>query len=134
MSSLDPVVNVPAHLKVHFRRTIMIGVAVGVIGLVALVATGHAWLGLFGCLGILLGALNALLVQRSVVAYGNSESNSKKALTGSIAGRLALITAVAIVIGIVFRPNGVGVFGGLMIFQVINLGGTALPMMRGMRQ
>ena len=49
--------------------------------------TSATLLGLFGCLGILLGAVNALLVQRSVVRYGNAESssNTKKLLTGSIA-------------------------------------------------
>lgn len=138
MSSLQPVVNIPAHLKANFRRTIILGVVVGAVGLVALVLTGHPLLGLFGCLGILLGAGNALLVQRQAITYGNSGTNgdvtAKKMLTMSIAGRLVITTVIAVVIGIVFAPNGVGVFGGLMIFQILMLGSTALPMMRGMRQ
>ncbi|HEX4723195.1 MAG TPA: ATP synthase subunit I [Pseudonocardiaceae bacterium] len=139
MSSLQPVVHIPAHLKASFRRTIVIAIAVGVVGLIALVLTGHALLGLFGCLGILLGSLNALLVQRSAVNYGNSDSDGsegsrKKLLTMSIAGRLLITTLIAVLIGIFFAPNGVAVFGGLMIFQMLLLGGTAVPMMRGMRQ
>ena len=138
MSSLQPVVNIPAHLKANFRRTIILGVVIGVVGLVALVLTGHPLLGLFGCLGILLGAVNAALVQRQAVTYGNSGTNgdisAKKMLTMSIAGRLIITTVVAVVIGIVFAPNGVAVFGGLLIFQVVMMGSTALPMMRGMRQ
>ena len=139
MSSLQPVVRIPAHLKANFRRTIVIAVAVGVVGLVALVLTGHALLGLFGCLGILMGSVNALLVQRSAVSYGSSESDGsegsrKKLLTMSIAGRLLITTLVAVLIGIFFAPNGVAVFGGLMIFQMLLLGGTALPMMREMRR
>lgn len=138
MSSLQPVVSIPAHLKASFRRTLILGVVVGVIGLVALVLTGHALLGLFGCLGILLGSVNAVLIQRQAVVYGSSgtsgDYSAKKALTMSIAGRLVITTVVAVVIGIVFAPDGVAVFGGLMIFQVLMLGSTALPMMRGMRQ
>lgn len=138
MSSLQPVVSIPAHLKAGFRRTLILGIIVGAIGLVALVLTGHALLGLFGCVGILLGSVNAVLIQRQAVSYGSSGSSgdvtAKKALTLSIAGRLAITTIVAVVIGIVFAPDGVAVFGGLMIFQVLMLGSTALPMMRGMRQ
>jgi ABC-type phosphate/phosphonate transport system permease subunit len=137
MSSLQPVVNIPAHLKANFRRTIILAIVVGVVALVALVLTGHALLGLFGCLGILLGSVNALLVQRSAVTYGNSENAGipqKKLLTMSIAGRLLITTLVAVLIGIFFAPNGVAVFGGLLVFQVLMLAGTAVPMMRGMRQ
>jgi hypothetical protein len=136
MSSLQPVVSIPAHLKANFRRTMILGVVVGAAGLVALVLTGHPLLGLFGCLGILLGAVNAMLVQRSAVTYGNSDNAdmpAKKLLTMSIATRLLITTLVAVLIGIFFAPNGVAVFGGLMIFQVVMLGSTALPMMRGMR-
>jgi hypothetical protein len=39
-----------------------------------------------------------------------------------------------VLIGIFFAPNGVAVFGGLLVFQVLMLAGTAVPMMRGMRQ
>lgn len=137
MSSLQPVVNIPAHLKANFRRTIIMAIVVGVVALVALVLTGHALLGLFGCLGILLGSVNALLVQRSAVTYGNSENadiSQKKLLTMSIAGRLLITTLIAVLIGIFFAPNGVAVFGGLLVFQVLMLAGTAVPMMRGMRQ
>ncbi|HYS37414.1 MAG TPA: ATP synthase subunit I [Pseudonocardiaceae bacterium] len=137
MSSLQPVVNIPAHLKANFRRTIILAIVVGVVALVALVLIGHPLLGLFGCLGILLGSVNALLVQRSAVTYGNSENadvSQKKLLTMSIAGRLLITTLVAVLIGIFFAPNGVAVFGGLLVFQVLMLAGTAVPMMRGMRQ
>jgi hypothetical protein len=124
-------------VKAKFRRAIILAVAVGVVGLVALVLAGHPLLGLFGCLGILLGAVNTLLVQRSAVSYGNSEDSegsAKKLLTMSIAGRLLITTLIAVLIGIFFAPNGVAVFGGLIIFQILLLGGTAVPMMRGMRQ
>lgn len=137
MSSLQPVVHLPAHVKAKFRRAMILAVVVGVVGLVALVLTGHALLGLFGCLGILLGAVNTMLVQRSAVSYGNSDDadgSRKKLLTMSIAGRLLITTLIAVLIGIFFAPNGVAVFGGLIIFQMLLLGGTAVPMMRGMRQ
>lgn len=135
MSSLQPVMSIPAHLRANLRRTMIIGIAVGVVGLVALVLTGHALLGLFGALGIAMGIVNAVLVQRSAVTYGNTgaDTPAKKLLTMSIASRLLMTTFLAVVIGIVFAPSGVAVFGGLMIFQVVMLSSSALPMMRGMR-
>lgn len=135
MSSLEPVVRIPTYLRSNFRRTIILGVAAGVIGLAVCLFTGHALLGLFGCLGILFGAVNFLLVQRSVTQYGaTGEGDKKRLLTTSIGPRLALTTVLALVLGIVFRPDGVGVFGGLALFQFIVIATTALPAMRGMRQ
>src|SRR5437660_12820807 len=135
MASLEPVMRIPAFQRAKFRRTIIIGVIVGAVGLVSLVMTGHPLMGLFGCLGILLGAVNGLLVQRSVLNYGAQAAANKRAtLATSIAGRLVLITALALVFGIVFAPNGIAVFAGLAIFQFILLASTALPAMRRMRQ
>lgn len=136
MSSLQPVVSIPRHLKATFRRTIIIGVVVGAVALVALSLTGHALYGLFGCLGILLGSVNALLVQRSVVRYGATDEavSTKKLLATSIAGRLAFTTVIALVLAFVFAPSGIAVFIGLAVFQILTLGTTALPMMRGLRQ
>jgi hypothetical protein len=135
MSSLQPMVQIPTHVKANFRRTMIIGCAVGVVALVAFILTGHVLLGLFGCLGIALGMLNTGLVQRSVASYGKSEvANPKKMLTVSIAGRLALTTVLAVGLAFLFAPSGVAVFGGLAVFQFIVLASTALPAMRGLRQ
>jgi hypothetical protein len=129
----QPALNIPAHLKVNIRRTVAMGLGLGVVALVALVLTGHPLLGVFGCLGILLGCGNALLVRRSVTAYGSAptmDEAQRKLLTMSIAGPLLVTTVLAIVIGIVFAPNGVAVFGGLLVFQMLMMAGAALPMMR----
>lgn len=135
MSSLEPVVRIPTYLRSSFRRTIILGVAVGVIGLVVCVLLGHALLGLFGCLGILLGAVNFLLVQRSVTNYGpNGEGDKARLLLTSIGPRLALTTVLALALAIFFKPNGIAAFGGLALFQFIVLATSALPAMRGMRQ
>jgi len=133
--SLQPVVSIPEFIKANFRRSLLMGLFGGVIGLVALTLTGHPEMGLFGGLGVALGMLNLRLVARSVVAYGaNGLDGKKKLLTTSIAGRLGLTTVLAVVIAFVFAPAGVAVFGGLALFQFIVLANTALPAMKGLRQ
>jgi len=134
MSSLQPVVSVPAYLRAHFRRAIILGLVVGVVALAALTVTGHVLMGLFGCLGVGLGMINARLVQRSVTTYGAATAaDKKKTLTASIAGRLALTTMVALVLAFVFAPSGIAVFVGLAVFQVIVMGNTVLAL-KGSRQ
>lgn len=132
--SLQPVVSIPEFIKANFRRSLLMGLIGGVLGLVALTLTGHPQMGLFGGLGVALGMLNLRLVARSVTAYGATGPDSKKKmLTASIAGRLGVVTVLAVIIAIVFAPAGVAVFGGLALFQFIVLGNTALPAMKGMK-
>ena len=108
------------------------------LGVVAVLVTGllgHVVMGLFALVGIALGATNSHLVQRSVVNYANSEYANKKArFTRSVLGRLAVITLVAVGIGLLVRPDGFGVFFGLAFFQMVMLGGASVPVFKQLRQ
>ena len=52
----------------------------------------------------------------------------------SSASRLLIITAIALVIAFLLRPDGIGVFVGLAIFQVILVLNTTVPVVKGLRQ
>src|SRR5215467_13555651 len=108
------------------------------VGVVAVLVTGllgHVLMGLFACVGLALGALNAHMVQRSVVTYANSEFPNKKArFARSVLGRLGLITLITVAIGLLVRPDGIGVFGGLAFFQMVMLGGASVPVVKQLRQ
>jgi hypothetical protein len=107
------------------------------VGVAAVLVTGllgHVLMGLFACVGLGLGALNTRLVQASVAKYGTSEASNKKArFTRSVLGRLALITLLALGIGILARPDGLGVFAGLAFFQMLMLGGATVGVYRQLK-
>jgi hypothetical protein len=107
----------------------------GVLGLVVLGLLGHVLMGAFLILGLALGAGNTWLVQRSVVAYANSEAANKKGrFTRSVLGRLAVITLVALGCLLLVRPDGVGVLAGVAIFQMLMLGGASVTTFKQLKQ
>lgn len=126
--------NVPAATVLNLRRPVLIAAAVGVVGLVVCGLLGHIVMGILGVVGMGLGLLNTRLLQRSVVKVISSENPSKKAIGASSIPRLLLITALAFALGVFLRPDGLGVFFGLAIFQVIIMGTTAVPVMKERRK
>jgi hypothetical protein len=125
--------NVPAATVVNLRRPVLISVAVGVVGLVVCGLLGHIVMGILGVVGMGLGLLNTRLLQRSVVKVIASENPSRKAIGFSSVPRLMLITAAAVALGVFVRPDGLGVFFGLAIFQVIMMGNTVMPVVKERR-
>jgi hypothetical protein len=50
-----------------------------------------------------------------------------------VLGRLSGITIFSIALALLLRPDGLGVFAGLAVFQILMLVGAALPVFRSMR-
>jgi len=108
-----------------------------VLGLMAMAITIplHRWpLGALICAGLFIGLVNARLVVTAVTQITNSETPSKQKMALSSASRLLGITAIALVIGFLLKPNGIGLFFGLAVFQVIQVLNTTLPVLKGLRQ
>ncbi len=91
-------------------------------------------LGVFIGVGLGLGWANAQLTLRSVTGITRSESPNKQALALSTAARLIIVTVLAIVVAFLTRPDGIGIFFGLALFQVILVLHTVVPEWRGLRQ
>jgi hypothetical protein len=125
--------KVPAATVVNLRRPVLIAVAVGVVGLVVCTLLGHPVMGILGVVGLGLGLLNTRMLQKSVAQVIASDNPSKKAIGFSSVPRLMFITAIAVALGIFVRPDGLGVFFGLAIFQVIIIGNTAMPVLKEKR-
>jgi hypothetical protein len=94
---------------------------------------GHPKVGAFFGVGLLLGLLNALGVQRSVASITADAHPLKKKMALNSATRLMVITVVGLTIAFVFRPAGLGVVFGLALFQVLLVLTTALPVMKKLR-
>lgn len=123
--------NVDAAKVMSLRRPLVLSVVIGLVGFVVSVVFGHPVMGILGCVGLGLGLFNHRLLQRSVVRAISTESPTRKALTISSAQRLLLITLLAVAMGIFLRPDGLGVFIGLAVFQVITVTNTLVPVMKG---
>jgi hypothetical protein len=68
-----------------------------------------------------------------VVRFASSPELGKKQFRRGVMGRLGLITLLAIGVGLLVRPDGLGVFVGLAVFQILMLIGAAVPVFRSLR-
>ena len=136
MSAGEAASPTPIHIQriVDLRRPLLMAAAMGVLALIASGLLGHILMGVFGVLGLGLGLLNTRLVQRSVSKATITENPSKKGLAMSALGRLAIITAIALGVGLLVKPDGIGIFLGLAVFQLIINSSTSASSVKGLRQ
>ena len=118
--------------SVAFRPLRLFAVCVALTGLAMLAAglLGHIMVGVFFGVGLGLGLLNAVLVQRSVEAITAEAHPLKRKMALNSATRLLVMTVIGLTIAFVFRPQGLGVLFGMALFQVVLVLSTALPVMR----
>lgn len=131
---MDPVVAVPRRTRANFRRSLFLAAGVGVAALVVCTPFGYLGYAVFGCLGLALGAVNTWLVQRSVVQFAAAGAHDKRRFTGSVLGRLGVVTLAAVVLALLVRPSGLGVFIGLAVFQLLSIGNASVPALRELRR
>jgi ATP synthase I subunit len=129
---VEPVGYTPVSAAANLRRSVVLSAALGAIAIVVASVAGHPLAGVFGCLGLALAALNNLMLQRSVIQYASSDLTKGK-FSGGVMLRLAGITILAIVLALLFRPDGYATFAGLAVFHVVMLIGAALPVFRSLR-
>jgi hypothetical protein len=133
MNAVEPVVYTPVSAAANLRRSAILGGALGIVAIIVLTLQGHPLMGVFGFLGIGLGALNNRMLQQSVLRYASTPEIGKKQFRRGVMARLALITLIAIALGFFIRPDGLGVFVGLAVFQILMLIGAAVPVFRSLR-
>lgn len=120
--------------SLSLKWPIIVSVLFGMIFVAAAGALRHPLMGVFACAGLLLGLVNLWLVQRSVARVTAEDSPSKQLMAFSSLKRLAIISGLALVVVFLDRPDGLGVFLGLAVFQVIFLVNTSVPVLKGLRQ
>jgi hypothetical protein len=114
-------------------RLFAISVVLTAVAVAIAASLGNPIVGVFFGVGLLLGLLNALGVQRSVAAITAEAHPLKKKMAANSATRLLVITTIGLAIAFVFRPAGLGVVFGLALFQVMLVLSTALPVWKTLR-
>jgi ATP synthase I chain len=121
--------------SVAFRPIRLLAISVVLTGLATLAAglLGHVMVGVFFGVGLVLGLLNAVLVQRSVDAITADAHPLKRKMALNSATRLLVLTVIGLTIAFIFRPQGLGVLFGMALFQVVLVISTALPVMKKLK-
>ena len=121
--------------SVAFRpvRLLTMSLVLTVIAIAVAGSLRHPMVGVFFGVGLLLGLLNAVGVQRSVAAITAEAHPLKKKMAMNSASRLLIITAIGLTVAFIFRPAGLGVVFGLALFQVLLVLSTALPVWKKLR-
>jgi hypothetical protein len=121
--------------SVAFRpvRLFVVSLVLTVVAIAAAGSLHHPMVGVFFGVGLLLGLLNAVGVQRSVAAITAEAHPLKKQMAMNSASRLLIITVIGLCAAFVFRPAGLGVVFGLALFQVLLVVSTALPVWKKLR-
>ncbi len=121
--------------SVAFRPLRLFIVCVVFAGLVTVAAAllDHPMVGAFFGIGLGLGLLNAVLVQRSVESITAEAHPLKRKMALNSATRLLIMTVIGLTIAFIFRPQGLGVVFGMALFQVLLVVSTALPVMKKLR-
>ena len=121
--------------SVAFRPLRLLAICVVLTGLAVLAAglLGHVMVGVFFGVGLVLGLLNAVLVQRSVDAITAEAHPLKRKMALNSATRLLVMTVIGLTVAFIFRPQGLGVVFGMALFQVLLVISTALPVMKKLK-
>lgn len=115
-------------------RKALIGAAVlGALSVVAAIALGYWAAGVLLCVGLALGAVNSGLMLSTTVRLTASEETRKRPFMFGTLKRLAAVTAVALALVYVFRPEGVAVVVGLAVFQVLMVATAGAAVVREVR-
>jgi len=120
-----------------YRVALILAFLLGAAALVACALAGYALAGMFICVGLGLGGWNSrrLWTDTEKLVDGSETPGEKwrgPAATAS-AKRLGLITVIAFLVAIAYRPVGWTVFIGLLVFQVVLMAALAKPLSRVVR-
>jgi hypothetical protein len=120
-----------------YRFTLIAAALVGFVALVACALTGYAFAGFFICAGLGLGGWNSrrLWSDTEKLVDGSQQPGErwKGPAVAATGKRLGLITLIAFLVALAYRPLGWTVFIGLLIFQVLLMSLLANPLRKVIR-
>lgn len=129
-----PDVTATTKAVVNLRRAMPIAACLGAASFVVLAPMGYPLAAVFFCGGLGLGLLNTSLVQRSAARFAASGDPNKRRFAVSVLARLTLITALAVGLALALRPEGLAVFAGLAVLQLLMIFIASVPLIKELRQ
>lgn len=130
-SSLSPMVR-----SVRNQRRALLMAAIFVVAAFWITIPMGKWeTGVFAAIGIVLGAINHVLTEHSLlkmVESGDDVTRKQYAVTSLV--RLLGISLTAVVLSVAFWPIGAAVLFGLAFFHLIALVLTGIPLLKEVRK
>jgi hypothetical protein len=102
-------------------RVGIVPAALGIVAIALGLSLGHAQIGVLLAVGFALGTANGLLVEQATARMAPDEDPDRRAVVKSSLGRLGLVSAVALLIAFLARPNGWVLLLGLAGYQILAL-------------
>ncbi len=124
---------IPPNARAIFRSSVIGAGITAVLSLLIFIPLGYLAAVLFGVFGLAIGVANAAMIQRSAARFADQGGAGKGGLAVSALVRLGVSTGIALACGLIFRPEGLGVFAGLAAFQLIAVAAAARPMIKELR-
>lgn len=122
----------PPVTRATVRRSAIAAAVVSIVALAVCIPAGYGLYAVFGVAGLALGLLNSFMVMIAVVNFA-AKNPSKGRFTGSVLGRLGLVTIIAFALALIFRPYGIAVFAGIAVFQFVAVMSSMLPLIKEIR-
>jgi hypothetical protein len=102
-------------------RVLVLPATVVVVAVAIGASVGHFQIGALVAVGVVLGTVNGLLVEQATAKMQPSDDPDRKAVVKSSLGRLGLVSAAALLIAFLARPNGWVLLLGLAGYQILAL-------------
>ena len=118
----------------NYNRLLVIAAGLGIVSLLVLAVAGKWVAGVMICIGLGLGIVNSLLVQRSLATAIIAGDPNKRGLAMGVLKRLSVTSLVAFVIALVYQPYGWLVFLGLAVFQMLIMATVFSGLVREVRR
>ncbi len=117
----------------RYRLVLIACPIAGLIALIVLSVLGYPVAGIAFCVGLFMGFINSRMVIAQAAKLTRLENPDKRALAFGVLQRLAVLTAIALLIAFAFRPQGFTVLIGLAVFQLLMMSAAASAMVRQLR-
>ena len=102
-------------------RVLVLPASVSVVAVALGASLGHVQIGVLLAVGVALGVVNGLLVEQATAKMQPDDDPDRRAVVKGSLGRLGLVSAVALLIAFLARPNGWVLLVGLAGYQVLAL-------------
>jgi hypothetical protein len=127
----------PVALKViaKQRRLIVLAAVLAVLVVLGSTGVGKLQVGLLAAAGILLGLLNGILTELTLLrAVDSGELPNKREYAMASVARLIGLSLVAVVLVVAFWPYGAATLFGLAFFHLITVVLTGIPVLKELRK
>jgi hypothetical protein len=118
----------------NYRAGLITAAGLGALSLVIAALLGHVVVGLLTCVGLGLGVYNSEMLQRSALDLVATGTLNKGAMARSVLRRLAIVTAIALGVAFIYRPEGLAVLLGLAVYQLLSVGSVFGSLYRGLHR